>query len=112
MHRLKEKENGRRKDGFIPDAHLNTSNEKVSYVIKPGEEKDFQVCLYESKVSFIDSERFGGLIAVVIFAWLLLLGLESLVGIELNALEIAITLVISVIFAFLVSYLCRKYYHS
>ena len=112
MRMVKEKESGFQPDGYVPDAHLNTPDEEVSFVYKPGKEKDFQVLPSQSKVSFIDNERFGGLIAVVIFAWLLLLGLESLVGIEINALEISITLVVSFIFAFWVSYLHRKYKNS
>ena len=80
----------------------NPKEQDVSFVYKPGKEKDFQVLPSPSQRNSFNIERFGGWIVVVIISWMVILGAVSLVGIEIGTVEISVSLIASFIFALFV----------
>lgn len=112
MDWVKKKDNQFQPDGFIPDVKSNGNDQDVSFVYKPGKEKDFQVLPSQSKANLVDMDWFGSWVVVVIFSWIVILGLVSLVGIEIDAPEIFVSLVASFVFALSIGFLRKRRQNS
>ena len=105
MRLVKEKRSKYGVNGFARDGHTDPKEQDVSFVYKPGKEKDFQVLPSPSQKNTFELERLGSWIVVVIISWMIILGAVSLVGIEIGTVEISVSLVASFIFALFVHFL-------
>ncbi len=108
MKMVKEKENMGRSDGFRSEPKAVDPEPDISFVYKPGKEKDFRILPSPTKDTLIDVDSMGGWIAVVIFSWIIILGIVSLVGIEIGTVEISVSLIASLFFAVWVHFLYKK----
>lgn len=108
MKMVKEKDHLGRSDGFAPEPRASGSEPDISFVYKPGKEKDFQILPSPTKEAALNVDSMGGWIAVIIFSWIIILGIVSLVGIEIGTVEISVSLVASLFFAMLVNFLYKK----
>ena len=74
----------------------------------PVRRRTFRFFPLSNENTLIDVDSKGGWIAVVIFSWIIILGIVSLVGIEIGTVEISVSLVASLFFAMLVNFLYKK----
>lgn len=79
---------------------LDSGNNDISFVYKPGKDSEFQLIPARKKDPIFDLDHWSGFVVLVIVSTMVILGLVSLVGMELGAVEISISLIASFLLAF------------